>query len=112
MGLLIFVGNFHCESVVDTERWWFLVFTYQAALIWNAFREVLRLDDFSKKVSSLKTAVKNKILKIQAEGDPIEWEQCSWNSFHYKLNYPDLISNTKTTLLVIKIELRTKILNF
>ena len=61
-------------------------FTYQAALSLNVAREVLRLDHFSKKVSSLKTAIKNKILKIQAKVDPIEWEQCSWNSFQYKLN--------------------------
>ena len=48
-----------------------LNFTYQASLIWNVAREVLQLHDFSK--SSPKAAIKNKILKIQAEGDPIEW---------------------------------------
>ena len=46
-----------------------LNFTYQAALIWNVARELLQLDDFSK--SSPKTAIKNKLLKIQAEGDPL-----------------------------------------
>ena len=56
-----------------------LNFTYQAALIWNVAREVLQLHNFSKR--SPKTATKNNILKIQVEGDPIEWEQCSWNSF-------------------------------
>ena len=49
-----------------------LNFTYQAALIWNVAREVLQLDDFSKSLP--KTAIKNKLLKSQAEGDPIEWE--------------------------------------
>ena len=50
----------------------------------RTFREVFQLHDFSK--SSPKTTIKNKILKIQTEGDPIEWKQCSWNSFQYKLN--------------------------
>ena len=54
-----------------------LNFTDQAALIWNVASEVLQVHDFSK--SSPKTAIKIKILKIQAKGDPIEWEQCFWN---------------------------------
>ena len=65
--------------------------TYKAALIWNIVREVLKLDEFYNKVSSPKTSIKNKILKLHAEGESIEWEQCSWNSFRYKLNAYQLI---------------------
>ena len=58
-------------------------FIYHAGLIWNTVRNLLKIHDFSCEVSLVKSGIKRELLKVQAEGDPKEWEHYTWNSLHY-----------------------------
>ena len=49
-----------------------LNFTYEAGIIWNAVKSVLKFMIFSLKVSFYKLSLKKLILKTQAKGNTIE----------------------------------------
>lgn len=56
-------------------------FLYQGSLIWNVVRDLVGMYDFNSKTLAIKSDLKKKILKIQLEGDLVEWES-SWNSIN------------------------------
>ena len=48
-------------------------FVYQASIMWNKIRNVVKIDDFSFSTSRFKIMLKKSILVRQKLGDPIEW---------------------------------------
>ena len=48
-------------------------FVYKASSIWNTSRQLLENNDFSYSISTLKSSLKDHILKIQKNGNEIEW---------------------------------------
>ena len=48
-------------------------FVYQASIMWNKIRNVVKVDDFSFSTSRFKIMLKKSILVRQKLGDPIEW---------------------------------------
>ena len=60
-------------------------FFYVGSLIWNVVRNLIEIYDFSIKCSYVKPKIKKELLKIQTEGDPVQWQENSWNSLEYKV---------------------------
>ena len=60
-------------------------FFYVGSLIWNVVRNLIHIYDFSKETNSIKTAIKNEILKIQSAGDPDLWHNYSWDTLDYNV---------------------------
>ena len=58
-------------------------FFYEGSIIWNVVRELLKIYDFSLKLGPIKHDMKVKILEIQLQGDPSEWQNRTWNTLQY-----------------------------
>ena len=50
-------------------------FVYQASFLWNIFRNIVNIEDFSFSTSRFKSILKKSILVRQKLGDPIEWSE-------------------------------------
>ena len=59
---------------------------YQASLIWNVVRDLLKIFDFSPETGPIIAGIKRKILEIQSSGDPVGWQHGSWNTLQYHNN--------------------------
>ena len=50
-------------------------FVYQASFLWNIFRNIVNIEDFSYSLGKFKTTLKKAIHVRQKLGDPIEWSE-------------------------------------
>ena len=63
-------------------------FFYVSSLIWNVVKDLLKIYDFSQNSGPIKSQIRKEMLKIQCEGDPINWQHGSWNTLQY-VRYKD-----------------------
>lgn len=53
---------------------------FQAGLILNVVRDLLKIYDFTLETGPIKLEVKRTILEIQSGGNPMDWHHGSWNT--------------------------------